>query len=116
MVERFARAEAAAAAEGVELWITSGWRSAEEQQALVENSLAAYGSTEEARRWVLPPEKSAHVAGLAIDVGPEPGARWLDAREAEFGLCRTYENEWWHFELMPDGGCPQRLPDSSWGW
>ena len=115
--ERFARAEAAAATEGVTLTLTSGWRSAQEQQELVDESVTTYGSVENARQWVLPPEKSAHVAGLAIDVGPYEGAQWLEARSTEFGLCCTYDNEWWHFELMPDDGtCPQRLPDSSWGW
>lgn len=115
--ERFTDAQDAAGAEGVELTITSGWRSVDDQQLLVDEMVSTYGSVEEARRWVLPPEKSAHVAGLAIDVGPRDGAAWLEERSLDFGLCRTYDNEWWHFELMPDGGtCPERWTDSSWGW
>ncbi len=117
LAQRFADAQAAAAAEGVPLTLTSGWRSADEQQALVDEAVVAYGSAEEAHRWVLPPELSAHVAGLAIDVGPADGARWLEERAAQFGLCRTYQNEWWHFEpVPPDGTCPEPHPDSSWGW
>ena len=117
LAQRFADAQAAAAAEGVPLTLTSGWRSADEQQRLVDEAVVTYGSVEEAHRWVLPPERSAHVAGLAIDVGPMDGALWLGERAAEFGLCRTYQNEWWHFEPMPPGGaCPEPYVDSSWGW
>lgn len=117
LAQRFADAQAAAAAEGVTLTLTSGWRSAEEQQRLVDEAVVTYGSVEEAHRWVLPPEKSSHVAGLAIDVGPMDGALWLGERASEFGLCRTYDNEWWHFEPVPaDGVCPATYPDSSWGW
>ncbi len=117
LAQRFADAQAVAAAEGVPLTLTSGWRSADEQQALVDDAVATYGSVEEAHRWVLPPELSAHVAGLAIDVGPADGARWLEERSAQLGLCRTYQNEWWHFEPMPpDGVCPEPFVDSSWGW
>lgn len=117
LADRFARAQAAAAAEGVPLSLSSGWRSPEEQQALVDEAVAEHGSLEAAKRWVLPPERSAHVAGLAIDVGPFEGAQWLAERSGDFGLCRTYDNEWWHFEPMPaEGVCPAPLPDSSWGW
>ena len=117
LAQRFADAQAAAAAEGVTLTLTSGWRSADEQQRLVDDAIATYGSAEEAHRWVLPPERSAHVAGLAIDVGPVDGARWLEERAGQFGLCRTYQNEWWHFESAPpDGACPEPHVDSSWGW
>lgn len=115
---RFAGAVEAAAADGVEMTLTSGWRSAEDQAALVETALATHGSAEEAHRWVLPPERSAHVAGLAIDVGPTDGALWLEQHGAQHGLCRVYANELWHFEpvVEPGGTCPDLLPDSSSGW
>jgi hypothetical protein len=43
------------------------------------------------------------------------GASWLEANGATFGLCRVYENEWWHFEPLtaPGGICPPLLPDAS---
>jgi hypothetical protein len=115
---RFDEAAQAAAAEGVELRITSGWRSADEQRSLIAEAVATYGSAAEAHRYVLPPERSAHVQGLAIDVGPPAGAAWLDEHGAAFGLCRTYANEAWHFEpvIDPGGACPPMAPDSSVGW
>lgn len=115
---RFDAARAAAAAEGVELRLTSGWRSAAEQQAIVDDAIDTYGSLEEARRWVLPPESSAHVQGKAIDVGPTDGALWLEQHGLELGLCRTYANELWHFEMLADGAdqCPEMHLDSSSGW
>lgn len=117
LLARFEAARAAAAAEDVELRITSGLRTAEEQQRLVDEAVEKYG-VPEAYRWVLPPETSAHVQGLAIDVGATQGAYWLAERAVEFGLCQTYTNEVWHFEKLPEGAaeCPEQHPDSSWGW
>jgi hypothetical protein len=118
LAERFREAQHAAAADGVELTLTSGRRSVEEQEQLVADALDRYGSAREAHRWVLPPEQSAHVQGLAIDVGPTAGAYWLVEHAPELGLCSTYANEPWHFELPPEGTgtCPEPHPDSSWGW
>lgn len=116
--QRFDDARAAAAADGVELRITSGWRTADEQQRLVDEAVERYGSVEEARRWVLPPESSEHVAGTAIDVGPTEGAYWLQQHGADFGLCQTYANEVWHYEAVtePGGVCPPMHDDASHGW
>jgi len=117
LAARFEAARAAAEAEGVELRVTSGKRTAEEQQRLVDDAVATRG-VPEAYRWVLPPESSAHVQGLAVDVGPTEGAYWLAQHGLDFGLCQTYANEVWHFEKLPDGAdtCPEQHPDSSWGW
>ncbi|WP_460724033.1 M15 family metallopeptidase [Nocardia heshunensis] len=108
-------AAAAANAAGVSLWITSGYRTWAEQEALWEDGIQTYGSPEAARRWVLPPNESTHVTGQAIDVGPREGAQWLEDNGDHWGLCRMYDNEWWHFELAtyPDGPQPARLPDAS---
>ncbi|MCG2803377.1 MAG: M15 family metallopeptidase [Cellulomonas sp.] len=118
LARRFAVAQQAADADGVPLEITSGWRSARDQQALVDQALERYGDPAEAHRWVLPPERSSHVQGLAIDVGQTKGAYWLAQHGLEFGLCQTYANEIWHFEKLPDGAteCPPPHADSSWGW
>jgi LAS superfamily LD-carboxypeptidase LdcB len=113
MARAITRAIAAAAADGVDLHITSGWRSRDEQERLYEQAVRKYGSPAAARRWVLPPEESAHVKGEAVDVGPRSGAQWLEDNGVHFGLCRRYDNEWWHFELLaaPVGSvCPPRQP------
>lgn len=118
LLARVRAAQELAAADGVELRIVSGWRSAADQEVLVDQAVERYGSLEEAHRWVLPPEESAHVRGTAVDIGPTDGALWVDARQQELGLCRTYANEMWHFELTGAIGdpCPEQWPDASHGW
>lgn len=109
------RAIRAAERDGVELRVTSGLRSASEQDELWRAALDEHGSTVEASRWVLPPELSAHVQGLAVDVGPHEGAAWLGEHGARWGLCQVFANEPWHFERLTskNGTCPALLPDAS---
>ena len=109
------RAIDAARQDGVELRITSGLRSVEEQQALWSDALEEHGSETEAARWVLPPELSAHVQGLAVDVGPTEGAYWLIQHGARWGLCQVFANEPWHFERLTKnrGTCPDPVADAS---
>ncbi|MDC7121113.1 M15 family metallopeptidase [Cellulomonas fimi] len=118
LVRRFEAARAAAAEDGVDLTITSGHRTAQQQQSLVDDALARYGSEAEAHRWVAPVDGSAHVAGTAIDVGPTDGAYWLLEHGAEFGLCQVFANEVWHFEatIEPGGTCGPTVPDASGLW
>ena len=95
--------------------VSSGRRSAAEQQALLDAAVARYGSTDAARRWVLPPDRSQHVRGLAVDVKPVDGAAWLAREGYRWGLCRRYANEAWHFELLtrPGDPCPPLEPDAA---
>ncbi|MBB5917119.1 LAS superfamily LD-carboxypeptidase LdcB [Nocardia transvalensis] len=111
----YSLAEQQAHAEGVPLSITSGYRTPEQQEELWQDGLATYGGPDEARRWVLPPAESTHVQGRAVDVGPREGAGWLEANGNRWGLCRTFDNEWWHFELVtaPGGQCPPRSPSAA---
>ena len=109
----FSKARTAALKAGLDLQVTSGFRSVATQQALYDDARAKYGSAETARRWVLPPAESNHVKGLAIDVGPRAAAAWLETHGVHYGLCRRYVNEWWHFErLAPAIGqqCPALEP------
>jgi hypothetical protein len=110
LVGAFERAKAEAADADHELVITSGFRTAEEQAAMLEAEVAERGSLEEALRWVFPPDRSMHVQGLAIDVGDGPAADWLTDEGARFGLCQTLSWEWWHFEWRErweaTGACP----------
>jgi len=116
LAARVSAAREAAAAAGVPLVVTSGARSVAEQQQLFDDAVAEHGSAEAATRWVLPPDRSAHVHGLAVDVGPAEGWRWLGEQGAAHGLCQVYENEPWHFEPLtePGGTCPALVPDASW--
>ena len=110
LVRAFVRAQAAAADAGHRLTITSGYRTADEQAALLEDEVAEQGSLEEALWWVFPPDRSMHVRGLALDVGDGAAADWLAEHGARFGLCRTLTWEWWHVEWRARweaaGACP----------
>lgn len=109
------QAASAAAADGVTMTITSGWRSAEFQQQLLDDAVASYGSLGAARQYVQTPQRSRHVLGDAVDIGGAGADQWLIANGARFGLCQIYANEVWHFELATDaaGNCPALLPDAS---
>lgn len=103
-----------AADDGVTFYVNSGWRSPEYQQQLLRDAVAEYGSVEEAGRWVATPETSAHVSGDAVDIGSYDAATWLGEHGAAYGLCQTYGNEPWHFELRTRAvreGCPRVFHD-----
>jgi hypothetical protein len=104
-----------AEAEGVELGITSGWRSKGFQQRLFDGAIGDYGSLDIARQFVATPEVSKHVEGKAVDIGPVEADRWLIANGIQFGLCQIYANEIWHFELAVDerGRCPPLKPNAA---
>jgi zinc D-Ala-D-Ala carboxypeptidase len=108
------RAAADAAANGLEFVVDSGWRSRAYQEQLLHEAVLKYGSEAEAARWVATPDTSAHVSGDAVDIGPSGAAAWLSEHGAEYGLCRIYGNEPWHYELRPeaiDHGCPAMYAD-----
>ena len=109
----FERAFAAARADGLAPEIRSAWRSRQWQQLLFDRAVTQYGSAEEAGKWVLSPQRSAHVKGYAIDVHPQAAAAWLEAHDTAYGLCRTYDSEWWHFEYLATSTCPARQPTAA---
>jgi D-alanyl-D-alanine carboxypeptidase len=103
-----------AAGDGVAFYVDSGWRSPEYQEQLLREAVSEYGSEAEAARWVATPNKSAHVSGDAVDIGPSDAATWLSEHGAEYGLCQIYGNEPWHYELRPEAiahGCPPTYAD-----
>jgi D-alanyl-D-alanine carboxypeptidase len=108
-------ATTAAGNDGQDIVITSGWRSAAYQQSLLDEATAKYGSYDEARKWVNTPELSAHVYGDAVDIGPLDAQFWLIEHGSDYGLCQTYTNERWHFELStePGGTCPVQRSDAA---
>ncbi|GAA1666833.1 D,D-peptidase/D,D-carboxypeptidase VanY-N [Fodinicola feengrottensis] len=102
--------------DGQLIGLTSGHRDAAEQHQLFNDEVVRTGSVSAARRHVLPPEESTHVKGIAMDVRPVEGARWLEDNGWRYDLYRTYDNEWWHFEHRPQnpGQAPRRLPHPGW--
>jgi D-alanyl-D-alanine carboxypeptidase len=115
LLDALRRAATAAADDGIEVEVTSGWRSRAFQQQLLDEAVARYGSAGEAARWVATPDTSAHVSGEAVDVGPTDAAYWMSLHGPSFGLCQVYANEIWHYELLagPDGTCPQLRADNA---
>jgi LAS superfamily LD-carboxypeptidase LdcB len=97
------------------VWVTSGRRSAAYQQELLDEAVRRYGSLGEALRYVASPDTSSHVTGDAVDLGPTQADDWLIRHGADYGLCQTYANEMWHFELAtaPGGTCPAPRPDAA---
>ena len=103
-----------AADDGIELDLNSGWRSPDFQEQLLRDAVSAYGSEAEAARWVATAETSPHVTGDAVDIGSADATTWLAKHGARYGLCQTYRNEPWHFELYPDAigrRCPRSYAD-----
>lgn len=92
--------------------LTSGYRDPLAQQLMFDEEVRRSGSVASARMFVLPPAESNHVKGIALDVRPDEGARWLEVHGARYDIYRIYDNEWWHFEYRPESGGtpPRRLP------
>ena len=117
LLARFNTAAEFAKADGITLYITSGFRTLDRQEILFQEAVRKYGSESEAAKWVLPPQFSHHPQGLAIDVNypdDKAGALWLERNGYRFGLCRVYANEWWHFEgvIAPGQACPELAPNA----
>ena len=108
------QAATAAAGDGVEFFVDSGWRSPAYQERLLQEAVSKYGSEREAARWVATPRTSPHVSGDAVDIGHSYATAWLSEHGAEYGLCQVYANESWHYELRPEAvehGCPPMYAD-----
>ena len=105
-VKKYARTQ------GVALCLNDGKRSTAQQLALYDDYVKEYGRAA-ADVYVLPPGKSAHVKGYAVDVQPAAAYQWLQGTKGARGWCRIYDNEPWHFEYARSyqrTGCPARLP------
>ncbi|MCV7214863.1 M15 family metallopeptidase [Mycobacterium crocinum] len=115
LLDAIQQAATAASANGITMTVTSGWRSPEFQQRLLDSAVAQYGSLAAARQYVQTPGASKHVIGEAVDIGGVGADQWLMDNGARYGLCRIYANEVWHFELATDaaGNCPPLLPNAA---
>jgi Transglycosylase SLT domain/D-alanyl-D-alanine carboxypeptidase len=82
-------ADAARREAGLQLSITSAFRSDAEQARL----FAANPNP----KWVAPPGTSLHRYGTELDLGPTAAYGWLEANARRFGFIQRYEWESWHF-------------------
>jgi len=115
----------AARSDGVYPVVVSGYRTADEQQSLMEEKIAAYkaeGCSDEeainnAEAWVAIPGTSEHQLGIAVDIN-EDGIHstsdevygWLDQNACKFGFIRRYPpdkteitgviSEPWHYRYV----------------
>ncbi|MBB4664492.1 transglycosylase SLT domain-containing protein [Conexibacter arvalis] len=92
----FDRMAAAAARDGIQLIVNSGWRSTAEQARL----FAANPDP----RWVAPPGKSLHRLGTELDLGPPSAYAWLAANAPTFHFVKRYSWEPWHFGFTLNAG------------
>jgi hypothetical protein len=87
----FDRMAAAAAADGISLIVSSGFRSDAEQAAL----FAAHPDP----MWVAPPGQSLHRCATELDLGPSSAHGWLAANAGRFDFVQGYSWEPWHYGL-----------------
>ena len=85
LVAALTAAQQAAAAEGFDLVVTSGYRTPERQQELLDEEIAERGSYEEASRWVFPPDRSMHVQGPGGRRRRRPGGRLARRQRRRLG-------------------------------
>ncbi len=85
----FDRMSAAAHRDGVDLIITSGFRSDAEQAVLF--------ARRPDPRWVAPPGESLHRNATELDLGPPAAYPWLAAHAGRFHFVQRYGNEPWHY-------------------
>jgi LAS superfamily LD-carboxypeptidase LdcB len=92
----FLAMQAAAAQDGVELWIYSGFRSHEAQARLYQAWREGWGN--KAAR----PGFSNHQNGRALDIylGNDGAFDWLEANASRHGFKRTVTGEPWHWEYV----------------
>ena len=97
IAEKFLAMQAAAADDGVELYIRSGFRTFEQQRYLYAIWRAGLGS--KAAR----PGHSNHQLGRAADIYlTEDVYAWLTRNARRFGFRRTVPSEPWHWEAKPN--------------
>lgn len=116
--DAFNRMQQAAAADGIELWICSGYRSYSYQKQLYDNYVSRDGKAE-ADRYSARAGHSEHQTGLAVDVNDPssdfdntPEAKWLAEHCNDYGFIIRYKPgkesstgylaESWHIRYLGD--------------
>jgi hypothetical protein len=92
----FDRMAAAAASDGVNLIVVSGFRSNAEQAKL----FAAHPDP----KWVAPPGQSLHRLGTELDLGPNGAYGWLARNAGRFHFVQRYSWEPWHYGFTLNAG------------
>jgi hypothetical protein len=92
----FDRMATAAAADGVGLMVSSGFRTYAEQARL----FAARPDP----RWVAPPGRSLHRLGTELDLGPPAAYGWLARNARRFHFVQRYSWEPWHYGFVLNAG------------
>jgi hypothetical protein len=113
LLSALTHAETSAEQRGTTITVADGWRSERYQEYLFQQAVHEYGSEEEAEKWVKRGSDSEHVSGHAVDIATADAMDFLSRFGSEWGLCQTYANEAWHFELRtdPGGECPAESAD-----
>jgi hypothetical protein len=96
VAEAFDRMAAAAATDGLDLIITSAFRSDAEQARL--------WAANPDPKWVAPPGKSLHRLGTELDLGPPAAYSWLARNAERFGFLQRYSWEPWHYGYTRNAG------------
>lgn len=103
VAQAFDRMDAAAHAAGVDLVVTSGFRSDAEQAVLFRRHPDP--------TWVAPPGKSRHRHATELDIAGTSGAwAWLADHAPAFGFVQRYSWEPWHYGYV--SGCGDEVPDT----
>ncbi|WP_411678119.1 D-alanyl-D-alanine carboxypeptidase family protein [Caproicibacter sp.] len=104
----YEKMDAAAAADGISLWISSAYRSSERQSELfqeeIEGYSKSYSSPSEAEAYaeksVARPGYSEHSTGLALDLNgvrddfdTTPAFQWLDEHAQDYGFILRYRKD-----------------------
>ncbi len=89
VAEAFDRMAAAARGAGLQLTITSAFRSDAEQAVL--------WARHPDPKWVAPPGTSLHRYGTELDLGPPTAYAWLKVHAGEFHFLQRYAWEAWHY-------------------
>ena len=109
---------AAAALEGIELLVDSGYRSAAYQRQIYQRKMGQGDDFYDIARGVAPPGYSEHMLGTTLDLVPSkwtfsgtPADNWLRENGAEFAFIQSYPQKsdrgftWepWHWKYVGDG-------------
>src|SRR4051812_45068622 len=92
----FDRMAAAAAADGIDLIVVSGFRTNAEQARL----FAAHPDP----KWVARPGTSLHRLGTELDLGPSSAYGWLARNAGRFHFVQRYSWEPWHYGFTLNAG------------